>query len=685
MRAAENARRNRAEIVRALSVGQISRRDLIRWGLITAGGALACKDGLSPLASSSRGGDIPTGVPPSPVPPGLEFTQPLPRLEVLTPIPVSALDPAPTVEANTTFNVAKGIGPLEGRPPGPDWAHQRFQEFFPVEAYEVTTGPAVGVRFHPALPVQEPDKVWAYGGTFPPKLIRARYGRPILFRNHNGLPVDPASNGGFGRNEVTTHMHGGHTPAESDGFAGAFFFPGEFYDYHYVNVLAGHDTINTGATDPRAGGPDDGTGVVRVPGDASETESNFWFHDHRFDFTSQNVYKGLAGMLNLYSALDRGNEEIDDGVNLRLPSGTALPFGNLDYDVQLMFSDKAFDRDGQLFFDIFDRDGFLGDVITVNGAYKPFFEVERRKYLFRILNADVARFYKFALSDGSRFVQTTNDGNLLARPVTLTQTDELGTAERYGIVIDFSRYSVGETVWLVNLAEHQDGRRVSKDLTIREALSGKSEDPGVGKVLEFRVARDPPRPDVSRVPDVLIPLPARPKVVRERTFEFNRGGGGGGGGTDETPWTIKTDGGDSLPFAVNRISAIPKPETAEIWHLENGGGGWDHPIHVHFEDCQTLARDPGRLPATEAFSRKNVWRLRPGGKVTILVQFREFTGMYVEHCHNTTHEDHAMLLRWDIERGPSPLPTPIPTPAGVTFIESEVLPEARSGKGKGKS
>src|SRR5512142_2095143 len=150
MKAAEDARKNRADIVKALSRGQVSRRDLIKWGLITAGGALAYRSGLDPLASSARADSaVPTGAPPSPVPPGLEFTQPLPLLEVLTPIPVSALDPAPTVEANTTFNAAKGIGPVEGRPPGPDWAHQRFQEFLPVEAYDVTTRPAVGVRFHP--------------------------------------------------------------------------------------------------------------------------------------------------------------------------------------------------------------------------------------------------------------------------------------------------------------------------------------------------------------------------------------------------------------------------------------------------------------------------------------------------------------------------------------------------------
>jgi hypothetical protein len=34
-----------------------------------------------------------------------------------------------------------------------------------------------------------------------------------------------------------------------------------------------------------------------------------------------------------------------------------------------------------------------------------------------------------------------------------------------------------------------------------------------------------------------------------------------------------------------------------------------------------------------------------------------------------------MLLRWDMNGGPVPLPTPLPTPAGCTFIDSDVLPE----------
>lgn len=668
---AERARRNRVEIVEALSAGRISRRDLLRWGLCTAGGVLANVPGLSPFARSAYA-EVPTGTPPSPVPPGLEFTQAMPRLEELPRRPVSSLSPAPTREANQTFNEAKGIGPIEGRPPGPLWAHQRWTEFFPRVAVETSTRPAArGQFFHPALPEIQAPRLWTYEGTLPFKLVKARYGEPMLFRQWNRLPIDPAVNGGFGRNTLTTHFHNGHTPGESDGFPGAFFFPAQFYDYRWPFALAGYDTINRDATDPRAGGPDDAGGILRVPGDWRETQSSVWFHDHMFDFTAQNVYKGGAGMMNLYSSVDRGNEELEDGVNLRLPSGTAQSWGNTEYDVNLMLEDKALDPDGQLFFDIFRLDGFLGDVMTVNGAYKPYFEVERRKYRFRILNASTSRFYKLALSDASRFHWIANDGNILAFPLIVNVLDHIGIAERQDIVVDFSKYRAGDRVWLVNLAEHEDGNRPNRDLSLAAALGGASRDPIVGKVLEFRIAGDPPQPDRSRVPPRMIELPERVPVVRERTFEFGRSGG-----TDAVPWTIRVNDGDGLSADPRRISAAPRPGTAELWHLVNGGGGWDHPVHIHFEEGQTIARNGNTPPPWERFGRKDVWRLRPDGTVTVYLQFREFAGSFVEHCHNTAHEDRAMLLRWDVNGGPTRLPAPVPTPAGVTFVDSESLPGA---------
>ena len=51
---AANARNNRAEIVKAFSQGQISRRELIKWGVITSGGLLAPIAGLNPFITSAN-------------------------------------------------------------------------------------------------------------------------------------------------------------------------------------------------------------------------------------------------------------------------------------------------------------------------------------------------------------------------------------------------------------------------------------------------------------------------------------------------------------------------------------------------------------------------------------------------------------------------------------------------------
>ena len=720
---AENARKNRLEIVKALSDKQVTRREVIKWGLFTAGGMLTWKHGLNPFVRSAYADDssIPTGFPPSPLFGAQAFTQPMPRFDVLPrhTNPFAFLNPSPTAEANTAqqlLNPAlEGVkpgdtGPIEGRPPGPIWAHQRFSAFPPQIAIEATRegakvnttyNPQVpaylnsGIdpraerppRFHPDFPEQGPLSLWTFNGTAPPKLFIARYGEPLLFRHHNRLPFDVRQNGGFGIHTTTTHLHNGHHGAENDGFTGAYFYPGQFYDYHYPMVLAGVNTINTAATDPRAGTPDGSGGITRIPGDWHETMSSLWIHDHMFEYTSQNVYKGSAGMFNYYSALDRGNEAINDGINLRLPSGTANDYGNLDYDVNLVVEDKAFDRDGQLVFDIFEFDGFLGDVVTVNFAYKPYFEVERRKYRFRILNGSTARFYTIALSDGSGMIQIANDGNLLPRPVRLTQLDYMGIAERYDIVIDFSRYGLGEKVWMVNLAEHEDGRGPKRNLRLADALAGRSSDPGVGRFLEFRIVRDPASPDVSQVPAIMIPNPdlSAIPVAQTRSFVFgddakqtskNRLTSGSG------PWGIGTNGGDQLAADFGRVSAAPRFGTREIWTLRNDGGDWDHPIHIHFEEGQILARNgnAGSVPAWEK-GRKDVYRLRPDGSVTVSIQLRDFGGMFMEHCHNTTHEDNAMLLRWEIDDSGAPflqpLPTPIPTPQGVTFIAPDEVLQGR--------
>jgi hypothetical protein len=766
----------------------------------------------------------------------------------------AGISPIPTVFANTTalnpwrlpietfLARALDTPPAEGRPPGKGWAHQRWNEFFPqvffntvqagarvnggsrddrqIHTYTagefapgglyhrvydpdsnhsngneiVGTTAGVRVRFHPSMPIQNHKAVWTFDGTFPPKLAIARYGEAILMRHYNALPIDPSANRGFGLHTLSTHEHNGHNPAESDGFTNAFFFPGQFYDYRWPMQLAGHDTMNTTASDPRAAFPcapgetlfvhdeDEGVktcdanGRIQIRGDWRETMSTHWFHDHMLDFTAQNVYKGNAAMFNFYSALDRGNEAHNDGVNLRLPSGTARPWGNRDYDVNLLIADKAWDSQGQLWFNIFNADGFLGDRLLTNWLYKPYFEVRARRYRFRFLNGSVSRYFQFALvkriqGTGGEFpgpagsgisysrvgfFMVANDGNILEHAVPFDGTMDLdgdgnalehkgilptqGIAERYDIVVDFASQGImpGDRLYFVNLMEHRNGQETSGRVSLASILSGAYEsgngtveggwgdggswgdggwggssgpnhDPVVGRFLELRVVAYSGT-DLSMNPanfkpglQKMIPLaikrndPQLANAIR-RTFEFDNGR------SDSSPWVIATDGGQGLGMDPRRISAAPRLATGptpggfngtgangddllgtlEVWRLL-GSSRWSHPIHIHFEEGVILKRNGVAPPEWEKWARKDVYRIGPepdsGNSVEIAIRFREFAGTFMEHCHNTQHEDHAMLLRWDIEYpGQIKLmPAPIPTWDGVEYVDSAALPTFRTG------
>jgi len=665
----------------------------------------------------------------------------------------------------------------DGRPGGEDFAHQRWGEFFTDSKKDnnlawfqsAMTGARVNgglrdnmqlhnyqvgefapgglyyldadgdgepgskgleIKIHPNLPTQSTNSVWTFDGTLPPKLLMARYGESILFRHYNALPIDIAANNGFGKNTISTHEHNGHNPAESDGFMHAYFYPGQFYDYHWPMALAGYDSINIGATDARTGAPDGQGGITPVRGDWHETMSTHWFHDHMLDYTAQNVYKGNAAMMNYYSAIDRGREPANmeeatngvddkpgwachyanpDNANLCFPSGSGLDWGNRDYDMNLVVADKAWDQNGQLKFNIFNTDGYLGDRITVNWIYKPYVDVRARRYRFRILNGSVSRYYKIAIVDQTGKIvpswMIANDGNIMQHAVPFPNSasaqgawPEQGIAERYDMIVDFKGME-GKSVYLVNLLEHKDGLGPNKVIALSDALDPAkyqalvdkgNGDPGVGKFLEFRVQAYNGA-DLSMNPadyvegkKQMIPLnkPSTAELQNavQRTFDFGKSNG-----TDLVPWTIKTDGGSGLAADTHRVSAAPTIGKTEIWHIKLGGKGWSHPVHVHFEEGQILYRGGKTPPPWEKYARKDVYRVGslPDSteSVDMAIRFREFAGTYVEHCHNTQHEDKAMLLRWDAEHPNQTvaIPTPMPDWDGVKYDPSVYLPTAKTG------
>ncbi|WP_437949942.1 multicopper oxidase domain-containing protein [Sorangium sp. So ce296] len=557
------ARRNRQEIIQA----GLTRRDLVKMGLIAGSGYLVTKTGLSARASEE---------PESP--PTTPWSQPL----VVPPVASNVtLTPAPA-ELAVTGEAARA-------------AHPFWTRFLPQKRYELRAQ-VFQHSYHPELPL---NTAWGWGGTLPGKTIMARYGEPISVRFRNELPAVSAHSG-FGRPEVSTHLHNLHTAPPSDGFPNDFYATGLFKDHHYINAYAGFDT------------------PAYFPlGDPREALGTLWYHDHRADFTSQNVYRGLAGFYLLFDDVDSGDEQDTSPTALRLPSG--------EYDVPLLFTDRVFDENGQIYFDMFNFDGILGDKFLVNGKIQPFFKVARRKYRFRLLNGGPSRYYRFYLSNGANFKIISSDGNLLPAPIT-AQSVLLAVAERVDVIIDFTNTNLGDKIILENRQEQDDGRGPDED--ILPAGQGNA-------VLRFEVDRD--APDPSQVPASLRQLPPinLSEVVATRTWELERTNGA---------WAI-----NGQFYNPNVVRANPTRGTAEIWTLRNSSGGWSHPLHIHHEEFRILSID-GAPPPPRLAGRKDVvdvGRLT-GSEIQIFMRFRDYVGRYVMHCHNTLHEDHAMMLRWDI-------------------------------------
>lgn len=488
----------------------------------------------------------------------------------------------------------------------PDRALQRFAEFPPKRHYEMFVRPFEHL-FHPEL--MQPSTIWGYGNakgeTFSPgPTFRARYGEPVLVRIHNNLPSDNPGNDGFGIPQITTHLHNFHSGTESDGGPIMFYDVGNYLDHHYAMFPAG--------------------------GDSREVLGHLWYHDHRADFTSQNVYKGLAGSFLMYDERDSNNENDPNPQAFRLPAK--------QFDVPLLLADKQFDpMTHKLVFDPFNLDGVLGEHVTVNGAVTPYMRVLPRKYRFRVANAGPSRIYTLRTCavgyDGTEcesderaadLIIVENDGNLLASPVTADNVT-ISAAERFGFVIDFSQFVHGTRVNLMNIADQTSGKgRTGVFAPMNSAFAQ--------KVLQFRVFGNPV-PDPSQIPAVLQEKPSIPEseIVCERKFVFDN---------QEGSWTINDRLFDFLPrFFV-------KEGTAERWTLANASRDWEHPIHIHLEEHQFEIRDGATPPDFEQM-RKDVALLRPGDSITLAMRHRDWVGEYPMHCHNTVHEDHAMMLLWE--------------------------------------
>jgi FtsP/CotA-like multicopper oxidase with cupredoxin domain len=436
----------------------------------------------------------------------------------------------------------------------------------PVQVYKLTerTG---ATTIAPGLSTP----VYGYNGIFPGPTISVEQGTRVHVANRNHQPATHPTLGHV--YNTSTHLHGSASLPQYDGYASDVTYPGFVKTYRYPNFQPGR---------------------------------TLWYHDHGVHFTAQNAYSGLAAQYHLHDAVERA----------LLPQG--------EFDVPLIINDVMLAADGTLGYDDNSHSGLYGDIILVNGRPWPVMKVKRRVYRFRVLNASISRSLRLQLSTGDAVHVVATDGGLMPVSRPVTQWRHAG-AERYEILVDFTKYKAGTRVELRNLSNPNN---VDFDFTNR--------------VMAFDVTDEPvdtSDPTWKTIPQALADSTTMSQTAamakKTRNFRLHR--------NSDDKWVINgTTWDDVIESGYKKVLADPDLDDIEIWEIENRSGGWYHPLHIHLVDFQILSRN-GKAPFDWERGPKDVVYVGENETVRLLMKFEHQRGKYMVHCHNLPHEDHDMM------------------------------------------
>ncbi len=362
-----------------------------------------------------------------------------------------------------------------------------------------------------------------------------------------------------------------------------------------------------------SGHPKDAVGVgnsysVNFP--IIQRASTNFYHAHPDMKTGEQVYMGLVGAFII---------EDDAEAGMNLPTG--------DFDIPLLLTDKRFDANNQLVYtpgNVDGKSGWIGDVMLVNGTQNPFLTVTPTLYRFRLINASNARFFNIGLSDGTSYTLIGNDGGLLPAPVSLASA-MFSPAERLDILIDFSKYSQGDSVTLQSLAFTNND--LPSSCTVPQGA--------VFNLLEFQVGKT--GSSGGMIPTSLPQIIPYNLADAKRTRQFNFAFG------------AEING---LEFSMDRIDQQVPFRDLEEWQFISKASN-THPVHVHGTQFQVVSRSNGggsaMPPDPWEMGWKDVVRLNPADTINVLLQFSDYPGTFLIHCHKLEHADMGMMSNFEVD------------------------------------
>lgn len=335
--------------------------------------------------------------------------------------------------------------------------------------------------------------------------------------------------------------------------------------------------------------------------------ATYWYHPHPHHGTGPQVYYGMAGFL----LVDDGQDAIRG-----LPTGAR--------DLALLLGDRRVSSGGEMETYAPNPEeqmvGFLGDSVLVNGQVAPSASVEPAVLKLRLLNGSSARILNPALSDGRDFWLVGTDAGLLEAPVQVSSV-LLSPGERVEILIDL-REDSGSTLDLVSSAFTMLG---SHPPEVDGPPQGTAFD-----LMTFNVDL-PLDGSAGSIPASFEPMPVIDSTdAPVRTFELTQ---------DSMHHYI-----NGLQYDIDRTDFVVPVDTVEIWRFTNTSAQ-PHPMHMHGAQFRVLSRTGDSIPSDQGW--KDTVLVRIGETVDIALRFDKL-GLFLLHCHNLEHEDHGMMLNFEV-------------------------------------
>jgi len=325
----------------------------------------------------------------------------------------------------------------------------------------------------------------------------------------------------------------------------------------------------------------------------------FWYHPHYHGQVAEQVFNGLAGLF-----IVRG--ELDEIPEIQAASEEFLVFQDFTAHSHRHISHGAIML------------GREGELVTVNGKIKPEFSIPAQGLVrLHLLNGSSSRFYRLSLEEHPFYLIAT-DGGAIAEPVELTEL-LLAPGERVQVLVKGDR---PPSHYRLSSLPYDRG---TVGMMGHMGLSSSSNQTQAIATFKYTESVAP-----LPLPKTLIPITPLPEPETLRQFTLNHGMSPGMG----MVFLI-----NDRAFNHQRIDVQANLNHIEEWEIINQAG-MDHPFHIHVNSFQVISRN--QTPET-LLAWKDVVNVRRGETVRLRLQYRDFVGKTVYHCHVLDHEDQGMM------------------------------------------